>query len=215
MTFPRGAAVTQLAQLIWQPGSRMDDGWWRAFEMKPWREVYRRHPVCRAHIDALLIARRGWPSTGEALRCVPPRSEAARAMLRLVPDLRRIALAYGLRALGCPDYLLLGVFRRALSPWLDAWQCDRLLLTRSEWPARSSVAPEALAGEALSTAGACLDAASASSCDEVATMGAAVRILLPPAHAPAPATIAAIDADRIWQRFSALEKMLCMSSTLH
>lgn len=209
-----GAGLTRLGRLIWQPGACMDEGWWRTFEMAPWRDAYRRHPACRPRIDAMLVARRGWPSSARAPCCVPPHSDAARAMLRLVPGLRRVALAYGLRVLGCPDYLLLGSFRRALSPWLDAWQCDRLLLTRSEWPARSSVVPEALVAEALATAGACLDAAAAASRDDVATVGAAARILLPPAPVAARVSVARADVDGIWQRFAALEKMLCMSSTL-
>jgi hypothetical protein len=188
----------------------MDGGWWREFDMVSWQETYRRHVVCRAHIDRLLIARRGWPDTATH-DCSPPESDVAHAMLRLVPSLRRVSLAYGLRALGCPDYLLLGTYRRALSSWLDAWQCDRLLLTRREWPARSAFPPETIVEAALATTGACLDVAPEPLSSDMATVGKAARILLPP-----PVDAGRVRAtDDIWPRLVALEKMLCMSSTFH
>jgi len=188
----------------------MDDGWWRELGLESWREPYQRHAICRAHVDRLLIARRGWPDT-TTQDCTPPESDVAHAMLRLLPSLRRVSLAYGLRALGCPDYLLLGTYRRALSSWLDAWQCDRLLLTRREWPARSTFSPEEIVGAALATAGACLDVAPEPLSVDMVTVGKAVRILLPP-----PVDTGQTPAiDDIWPRLVALEKMLCMSSTLH
>ncbi|MFJ2995525.1 type III secretion system domain-containing protein [Pandoraea sp. NPDC087047] len=210
-------AHTQLASLIWQPGTHMDAGWWEAFGMAAWRASYERHPACRAHVDRLLIARRGWPASALAPDCVPPQSDTARAMLRLVRSLRRVSLAHGLRMLGCPDYLLLGTYRRALSPWLDAWQCDRLLLTRRDWPSRTAYAPEQIADAALALTGARLDAAPVTSADDVATVRAAARILLPPsAEARAlPLPDGTLVEDDIWPRLVALEKMLCMSSTLH
>ncbi|VVE47803.1 hypothetical protein PTE31013_04537 [Pandoraea terrigena] len=209
--------VTVLARLIWQPGLHMDDGWWRAFDMLSWRETYRRHAVCRTPIDRLLIARRGWPgSPGTAAGdCAPPQSDTAHAMLKLVPGLRRLSLAHGLRAMGCPDYLLLGSYRRALSSWLDAWQCDRLLLTRRDWPARSTLSPERVVQAALAATGACLDGAPEPLCVDVATVGKAARILLPPPVDTTPLSMGARVTDEdIWLRLAALEKMLCMSSTL-
>ncbi|MDM8359423.1 type III secretion system domain-containing protein [Pandoraea communis] len=205
--------VAHLARLIWQPGLHMDDGWWRKFDMMSWRETYRQHAACRAHVDRLLIARRGWPGMA-AHDCAPPESDGAHAVLRLMPSLRRVSLAYGLRALGCPDYLLLGTYRRALSSWLDAWQCDRLLLTRREWPARSVFSPGEIVEAALATTVACLDGAPVPLAVDMATVGKAARILLPPrADAGLPSGMPAMDD--IWSRLVALEKMLCMSSTLH
>lgn len=214
MTCLHNGAVAQLARLIWQPGLHMDDGWWRAFDMLSWREAYQRHVVCRAHVDRLLIARRGWPG---ALThdCAPPASDIAHAVLRLVPRLRRVSLAYGLRMLGCPDYLLLGTYRRALSSWLDAWQCDRLLLTRREWPARSTFSPAQIVEAALATTGAYLDGAPAPMAVDLATVGKAARILLPPPVEAGPMPNGMPAMDDVWPRLVALEKMLCMSSTLH
>ncbi|PTD99275.1 hypothetical protein EIL82_18000 [Pandoraea apista] len=211
---PHHANVSQLARLIWQPGLYMDDGWWRAFGMSSWRDTYRRHAVCRAHIDRLLIARRGWPDT-VTRDCAPPESEAAHAVLRLVPRLRRVSLAYGLRMLGCPDYLLLGAYRRALSSWLDTWQCDRLLLTRREWPTRSAIPPGQIVDAALATTGAYLDGAVTPLAVDMATVSKAARILLPPAAEAGPTSTGMPATDDIWARLVALEKMLCMSSTLH
>ena len=205
--------ATQLARLIWQPGMQMDVGWWHAFDMLPWREIYQRHAACRASIDGLVIARRGWPGAA-AGDCVPPQGNTAQAMLRRLPNLRRLSLAHGLRAMGCPDYLLLGTYRRALSSWLDAWQCDRLLLTRRDWPASATLSPEQVVPAALAATGACLDGASELPCVDVATVNKAARLLLPP-----PADIEPFAAgerstnEDIWLRFAALEKMLCMSST--
>lgn len=206
--------VGRLARLIWQPGLHMDGGWWREFDMLAWRDTYRQHAVCRAHIDRLLIARRGWPDAATR-DCAPPESDTAHAVLRLVPSLRRVSLAYGLRMLGCPDYLLLGTYRRALSSWLDAWQCDRLLLTRREWPARSAFSPDEIVEAALATTGACLDSAPVPPATDMATVGKAARILLPPPAEAGPASTGVPAMDDIWPRLVALEKMLCMSSTLH
>lgn len=135
----------------------MDAGWWTTFEMSGWRAPYLRHAACRPPVDRLLVERRGWPLAGRT-NCTLARSEAALVMLHLIPNLRRVALAYGLRVLGCPDYLLLGTFRRALSPWLDAWQCDRLLLTRQEWPSHRAFEADELATAAMATTGEQLDA---------------------------------------------------------
>ncbi|WP_277990176.1 MULTISPECIES: type III secretion system domain-containing protein [Pandoraea] len=164
-----------MARLVWQPGEQMDDGWWDVLGLSTWKVLYRRYPACRRQVDRLIVARRGWPVAHHAVRCVPPESDATNAMLpilRLVPNLRRVALAYGLRRLGCPDYLLLGTYRRALSPWLDAWQCDRLLLMRRDWPSSPEFSPETIATAALAVTGACLDAVSIvtmSSSDEAFT----------------------------------------------
>lgn len=197
--------------------------------MSGWRTSYLRHAVCRPPVDRLLVERRGWPVAGRA-DCTLPRNEAALVMVHLIPNLRRVALAHGLRVLGCPDYLLLGTFRRALSPWLDAWQCDRLLLTRHDWPSHCAFEADELATVAMATTGKQLDAVCAARTspgtsgasddpfamiDDVATVHMAARILLPPPGM----TAAAVDGDPvmddIWPRLAALEKMLCMSSTTH
>ncbi|VVE74883.1 hypothetical protein PCA31118_04856 [Pandoraea captiosa] len=206
-----------LARLIWQPGRHMDDGWWDVFGMAPWRAVYRQRPACRASVDRLVIEQRGWPAPEQYADCRPADSEAARVALHLMPSLRRVAVAYGLRTLGCPDYLLLGVYRRALSGWLDAWQCDRLLLMRRDWPSKAALAPEAIGSAAMTLTGACLDAlrrADAPGCHgDVATVHAAVRQLLPPASEAMTATVDVPVVEDIWPQLAALERLLCMSST--
>ncbi|APD11146.1 hypothetical protein UC34_25155 [Pandoraea vervacti] len=211
--------AASLARLIWQPGRHMDDAWWDAFGMARWRAVYRKYPACRASVDRRLVERRGWPTPGQYAECRPPDSEAAQAALRLMPSLRRVAVAYGLRTLGCPDYLLLGVHRRALSGWLDAWQCDRLLLMRRDWPSTAALAPEAIGPAAMALTAACLDAVRRAcaprSHGDVATVHAAVRQLLPPANAAMTATADVPVVDDIWPQLAALERMLCMSSTTH
>ncbi|VVD99993.1 hypothetical protein PAQ31011_02090 [Pandoraea aquatica] len=208
----------------------MDVQWWDTFGMSAWRALYRRHAACRPPVDRLLVQRRGWPVAGR-MDCSLPRSDAALAMVQLMPNLRRVALAHGLRVLGCPDYLLLGAYRRALSPWLDAWQCDRLLLTRHDWPSHRAFAADEIAMAAMATTGEQLDAAAAAraslgtsdapddpvaTIDDVATVQMAARIVLPP---PATTAASAVGGDPvtddIWPRLAALEKMLCMSSTTH
>ncbi|VVE48442.1 type III secretion system domain-containing protein [Pandoraea anhela] len=211
-------ASTRLACLIWQPGLHMDDGWWDVLGLSAWKAAYRRHPACRLHVDRLLIERRGWPSVARTRGCVPAESDVANTILNLLPNLRRVALAYGLRWLGCPDYLLLGTYRRALSRWLDAWQCDRLLLMRRDWPSSPEFPSESIASAALAVTGACLDAASLASPisdSDAVTAHMAARILLPPPdNAPTlPSDLPVVDD--IWPRLAALERMLCMSSTMH
>ncbi|WP_167362671.1 type III secretion system domain-containing protein [Pandoraea faecigallinarum] len=196
----------------------MDDGWWDAFGLAAWRASYRKHPACRASVDRLLIERRGWPDATRPGDCAPAMSDAAHAMLRSVANLRRMAIAYGLRSFGCPDYLLLGNYRRALSPWLDAWQCDRLLLTRQDWPEIRALSPDAIVSAALAHTGECLDAAQPTgsvSDDGVATVRVAARLLLPPPPRTSSTLMDSPVADDIWPRLAALERMLCMSSTTH
>ncbi|ANJ87063.1 hypothetical protein MB84_30960 [Pandoraea oxalativorans] len=222
-------ARARLARLIWQPGLHMDAGWWNTFGMSGWRTPYRRHAACRPPVDRLLVERRGWPVTGRD-DCTLARSQAALAMVHLIPNLRRVALAHGLRVLGCPDYLLLGTFRRALSPWLDAWQCDRLLLTRHDWPSPRAFEADEIATAAMATTGAQLDAVCAAHIspgtsgasdgldamiDDVATVHMAARILLPPTGMTAATAGGDTVMDDIWPRLAALEKKLCMSSTTH
>ncbi|VVE76820.1 hypothetical protein PSP31121_00911 [Pandoraea sputorum] len=207
----------------------MDAGWWNTFGMSEWRTPYLRYVACRPPVDRLLVERRGWP-VAVRTDCTLARSEAALGMLHLMPNLRRVALAHGLRVLGCPDYLMLGTFRRALSPWLDAWQCDRLLLTRHEWPSHRAFEADELAMAAMATTGEQLDAISTArtspdtsgvpddpvaTIDDVATVHMAARILLPPPGLKAAVVGGDPVMDDIWPRLAALEKMLCMSSTTH
>lgn len=203
--------ATQLLQLIWQPGRFMDPGWWQAMDMSAWQYVYRQQPAARAHIDRRLIEQRRSPTTPDGLGSVLPLREAACTTLRLVPNLRRVALAYGLRAMGCPDYLWLGHYRRALSPWLDAWQCDRLLLTRRDWPGLAAFPPEQLVDATLTAMAASLDATPPSPFTDVNAACRAVRILLPPGESSTHAELT--PPPDLWARMAALEKMLCMSST--
>lgn len=202
--------VTQLARLIWQPGRYMHARWWQALEMSAWQPVYRQRPATRASIDRELVARREWPNTASALGAVRTLSDAACAVLHLVPNLRRVALAHGVRAMGCPDYLLVGRYRRALAPWLDAWQCDRLLLTRRDWPTPSVLPPEQLVDVALAMTGAWLDETPVSASPDIASAHRAIRVLLPPGDSfTRSGQVPVSDA---WVRLAALEKMLCMSS---
>ncbi|WP_176399097.1 type III secretion system domain-containing protein [Pandoraea sp. PE-S2T-3] len=207
--------ATQLVQLIWQPGRFMDAGWWQALDMSPWQYVYHHQPATRPPIDRCLVERRGWPTTPDGLGLALPLSDAACVTLRLVPNLRRVALAYALRMLGCPDYLWLGDYRRALSPWLDAWQCDRLLLTRRDWLGRAAFTPDQLVDAAFTAMAALLDAmpASPSPSSDVSVACQATRILLPPGESERPAHVDLTAPPDLWARMAALEKMLCLSST--
>jgi len=202
--------ATQLARLIWQPGRYMHARWWQALEMSAWQSVYRQRSASRASIDRQLIARRGWPDSTSAFGAELTPNDAVCAALHLVPNLRRVALAHGVRAMGCPDYLLVGHYRRALAPWLDAWQCDRLLLTRRDWPTPSVLPPEQLVDAALATTGAWLDEMQVSASPDIAAAHRAMRVLLPPGDSfTRSGQVPVSDA---WARLAALEKMLCMSS---
>ncbi|ALS60552.1 type III secretion system domain-containing protein [Pandoraea norimbergensis] len=207
--------VTQLVQLIWQPARFMDAGWWQTLDMSAWQHVYRHQPATRAQIDRCLVERRGWPTTPDGLGLALPLSDAACVTLRLVPNLRRVALAYALRTMGCPDYLWLGDYRRALSPWLDAWQCDRLLLTRRDWPCLAALTPDQLVDAAFTAMAALFDAmpTNHSSSPDVNIACRATRILLPPGESEPSTRLDLTAPPDLWARMAALEKMLCMSST--
>lgn len=204
-------AITQLARLVWQPGRHMDARWWRTFDMSAWQHVYRHRPATRASIDRQLNVRREWPDALTGLGAELTLSDAACAALRLVPNMRRVALAYGLHAMGCPDYLLFGDYRRVLVPWLDAWQCDRLLLARRDWPTPALVPAEQLVDAALATTAAYLDQTPVNASPDVAAVQRAMRVLLPP-HDSSTHSDPVLAPD-VWSRLVALEKMLCMSST--
>ncbi|MGC7406730.1 type III secretion system domain-containing protein [Pandoraea pneumonica] len=205
-------ALTQLARLIWQPGRYMDERWWRKFDMSALQYVYQHRLATRAAIDRQLNARRGWPNDLSELGTELSLSDTACATLRLVPNVRRVALAYGLHVMGCPDYLLFGDYRRVLVPWLDAWQCDRLLLARRDWPTPGTVPPEKLVDTALATTVACLDETPVNASPDVAVAHRAMRVLLPPSDSSTHPDLA--PAPDVWSRLVALEKMLCMSSTI-
>ncbi|GAB3629261.1 hypothetical protein PTE30175_05399 [Pandoraea terrae] len=176
--------------LAWRPGSMMHRGWWPALGLDAWHDAYRDAPGCRAALDRCIVAARGWPRA-----TLPgPLDDAARAVLRLRPRFLMLTLALGLRELACADYLLLGVFRRALSAWMLPSQCDRLLLTRREWPGAPQVEPAQLRDAALA-AGTRALAATCAGAQQACDVHRAMLSLLPPAAGQAVGEAAALCAN--------------------
>ncbi|MDL4454945.1 type III secretion system domain-containing protein [Klebsiella michiganensis] len=123
MTLAIDAGVQRLHQLAWQPGAWMHPAWWQHLTLDAWQQSYRDYPACRATIDAVIIQQRAFPSTPLPAEL----SNDQRQLLNLEPRLPRLCTALGLLALGCPDYLLTGSYRRCLLPILGEQGCDRLL----------------------------------------------------------------------------------------
>lgn len=123
MTITIDAGVQRLHQLVWQPGEWMHAEWWQALTMDAWHQSYRDYPECRAAINLAIIQQRAFP-------CAPLPStlnDRQQQLLGLESRLPRLCTALGLLALGCPDYLLNGSWRRRLVPILGEHGCDQLL----------------------------------------------------------------------------------------
>ncbi|MDM5065365.1 hypothetical protein OB934_21580 [Aeromonas salmonicida] len=146
MTLAIEAGIQRLHQLAWQPGAWMHPAWWPHMTLAMWQPYYQAHPASRAAIDRVIIQRRGFP-------CAPlpaALSDEQRQLMQLEPRLIPLCTALGLLALGCPDYLLTGRWRRCLAPVLGEQGCDRLLaLATFSGGAAADVAPEQIAERAL------------------------------------------------------------------
>lgn len=140
------ASLQRLHQLAWQPGQWMDSDWWQTLSLQPWQESYQRHPVLRPALDALIVSRRGFPLQALPASLTPFQEQ----LLALESRLPRLCMALGLLALSCPDYLLMGDYRRQLSSVLGTHGCD-LLLALGGFPDQQSptLVPEELAASAL------------------------------------------------------------------
>jgi len=121
------APLQRLHQLSWQAGEWMDEGWWQALSLTPWQHCYQRYPASRGRLNHL-IARR----CRETLSPLPASLSAQQLqLLSLEEQLPRLCTALGLLAIACPDYLLLGEYRRQLSLSLGERGCDQLLVLGS------------------------------------------------------------------------------------
>ncbi|WP_408296423.1 type III secretion system domain-containing protein [Paraburkholderia sp. RL17-373-BIF-A] len=114
-------SLRRLYALWHQPGREMRPGWWGALKLPEWREPYVQQPLVRPALDRLIASRLGHS------RSIPEMSPAAEALLM---DERRdlLCVALGLWALGCPEYLVLQQYRKALSPVLDRRALGQLLV---------------------------------------------------------------------------------------
>lgn len=116
-------AVQRLHQLGWQPGRWMHADWWERLDLAQWRQDYLCHPSCRMAIDREIVARRRFPSGP-----LPGELDAEQcALMALEPRFGQLSVALGLVSFDCPDYLLLGSFRRVLARDLGPGACDQLL----------------------------------------------------------------------------------------
>lgn len=115
-------AVRRLHVLAWRPGGAMHHGWWRYLGLDAWEDDYRRHPGCRRALDALIVQRRGFPTTPLPAAL----SDEQRRMLALEPRLPALMVALGAVAARAPELLLLGDYRRQLATVLGDAGCDQL-----------------------------------------------------------------------------------------
>jgi hypothetical protein len=182
-------AVSRLHALAWRPGAEMHPGWWPALDLAAWRDGYA-HPACRAPIDRLIVARRGFPRAA-----LPPRLDASQAALvALEPRLDALMVALGLLAHGRPDYLLAQPYRTLLAAPLGEQGCAQLLALCRDRPVRGpDLAPDPSFVDALRSAGTRWWRADAAAC--VATR--LLSTVLPPSP-PGPAA----PADNLRERAS-------------
>ncbi|VWD64761.1 hypothetical protein BLA50215_07910 [Burkholderia lata] len=144
-------ALRRLYALWWQPGSEMAAGWWTTLGLAEWKQPYARQLLLRPALDRLIASRLGHHGI------VPAMSRLADPLL--TNDVRRnsLCLAMGLWALRCPDYLMLRLYREALSPLLDARALSQLQMVMPVCSTHAAeLEPEVLLESALRTGAAWL-----------------------------------------------------------
>jgi hypothetical protein len=184
-------AVSRLHALAWRPGAEMHPGWWAALDLADWQDRYAQ-PACRAPIDRLIVARRGFPQAALPARLDPIQT----ALVALEPRLDALLVALGLLAHGRPDYLVMQPYRAAFADRLGERGCAQLLALGHARPVRGpDLAPEQCV-DALHASGARWWHAEAATC-------IATRLLctaLPPSSFASP--IATAPADNLRDRAS-------------
>ncbi|KQN46471.1 hypothetical protein ASE93_14475 [Serratia sp. Leaf50] len=181
--------LKRLHQLAWQGGKWMDDGWWTSLSLAAWQNSYQQHPRIRPLLDRLIAARRRFPLSQLPAALTLEQQK----LLQLTDRLPRLCTALGLLAISCPDYLMMGSYRRVLSETLGARGCDQLLaLGAFTSPQPASLSPEDLVDHAQETGSAWLRTAAdhcevcnalqflltPGSCETVPTLGSPVPWLL-------------------------------------
>ncbi|BBE08744.1 Putative uncharacterized protein [Mycoavidus cysteinexigens] len=169
--------LQRLHQLAWQPGAWMHDSWWSKLDLARWHDIYRRHPACRSSIDALIIARRGFPACALPAKLEPQQQ----MLLELEPRWLALTIALGVIALGCPDHLMLKPYRQALAAQLGEHACDQLLALQHNGHGGPCIDSATPLVEAALNAGACWWARDMHHC----IVAQLLTTRLPPASAPA------------------------------
>ncbi|AJX33885.1 type III secretion system domain-containing protein [Burkholderia oklahomensis] len=147
---PLTPELQRLHRLGWQPGAAMHDGWWPHLGLAAWRDSYRRHPACRAAIDQLIVARRGYPRAALPARL----DERQRALLSVEPRIGALIVALGVIALDCADHLLVRQYRERLAARIGERGCAQLLALHRGWRSAARVAAPERIVDAATAAGA-------------------------------------------------------------
>ncbi|MCC3703340.1 hypothetical protein LLS47_02265 [Rouxiella badensis] len=164
--------LKRLHQLAWQAGAWMDEGWWQSLSLADWQKSYQQYPRTRPQLDRLIAARRGFPQSALPSTLTPEQLK----LLKLEDRLPGLCTALGLLAISCPDYLMIGHYRRVLSDILGSRGCDQLLaLGEFSSPRPASLSPETLVEQAQETGTAWWRSAS-----EHCEVCNAMQIILPP-----------------------------------
>lgn len=117
------ACLRRLHRLAWCPGQWMSEAWWVRFDLGEWSSVYGRHPGCRAPLDALIAARRGFPAGPLPAQLSP----ISRSLLRIdTQRLPKLIAALGLVHGGNADWFLFTRWRQALEAAFTPSECDQL-----------------------------------------------------------------------------------------
>ena len=187
MTATLCASLQRLHQLTWQAGEWMDEGWWSALSLQPWQLSYQQYPATRPALNRLIAGR-----LGIAQAPLPGQLTAQQQQLMaLEPRLQHLCTALGLLAIACPDYLLLGRYRRQLGLQLGNRACDQLLALGVFDSTQPAILPaeQLLAG--ASERGIAWLRASAENC----LVCRALQIILPPGS---PAAVPALGSAVPW-----------------
>lgn len=137
----------KLYHLFIRPGYHLHRDHWEQTPLANWREDYMALPALRPVIDRQLrkfLAWR-WPKEGANL------TQKHRDWLLWLPDMPQLMTALGLAHLSCPDYLLLGEYRKTLEPLLSAQALNQLLGLWQGDVQKPELSPQALPTQAMHT----------------------------------------------------------------
>jgi hypothetical protein len=137
--------IRALHRLAWRPGETMDPSWWVRLGLESWRAQYENHAPLRKSIDAIIVARDGFPE-GPLRTSLNPQQ---RALMALGSRIVVVLTGLGLLALNTADYLLVRRYRTRLVALLGEQVCTRVLAAIPFSDARVTVSVDQIENVAL------------------------------------------------------------------
>lgn len=145
MLIPCDTEYVALHRLFICPGQYLHTQYWEVGEVSSWREDYQNFTVLQPEIDRQLRKWLGWRWPVEGVEL----THWQRLWIRWMGKLPLLLTALGLIHLRCPDYLLLGEYRRHLIELLGERALNQIFALWKGGNEQSEVMPEELSAHAL------------------------------------------------------------------